>query len=60
MLPEWKEDGILILRQIAGTTEPMDIKQSLYLYKDGSFKDLEGYPYNVFPLGAYSCSWIER
>jgi len=60
MLPEWKEGGILILRQIAGSTEPIDIVQSLYLYKDGEFTALEGYPYNVFPLGAYSCSWVER
>lgn len=60
MLPEWKGGGILILRQTAGSTEPTDIKQSLYLYRDGDFIDLEGYPYNVFPLGAYSCSWIGR
>jgi len=60
MIPEWKEGGILILRQTAGTDEPMDLKQSLYLYKDGEFTDLEGYPYNVFPLGAYSDSWIDR
>ena len=60
MLPEWKEGGILILRQISGSAEPMDITQSLYLYKDGEFIELEDYPYNVFPLGAYSCSWIER
>ncbi len=62
MLPEWKEGGIVMLRQI-GTDEdlvdPMELKQSLYLYKDGEFTDLEGYPYNVFPLGAYSASWIE-
>ncbi len=60
MLPEWKEEGILILRQIMETPEPMDIKQSLYLYKDGEFTELEDYPYNVFPLGAYSDSWIDR
>ena len=60
MLPEWKEGGILVLRQIAGSTEPADIIQSLYLYKDGEFTELEDYPYNVFPLGAYSCSWIDR
>ena len=60
MIPEWKEGGILILRQTAGTDEPMDLKQSLYLYKDDEFTDLEGYPYNVFPLGAYSDSWIDR
>jgi len=60
MLPEWKEGGILILRQIADSEEPMDIRQSLYLYKDGKFTELEDYPYNVFPLGGYSCSWIDR
>ena len=54
MIPEWKKGGILILRQTAGTGEPIDFKQSLYLYKDGEFTDLEGYPYNVFPLGADS------
>ncbi len=61
MLPEWKEGGILFLRQIGeDQTDAMNIRQSLYLYKDGKFTDLEGYPYNVFPLGAYSCSWIDR
>ncbi len=60
MIPEWKEGGILFLRQIMETPEPMDIKQSLYLYKDGEFVELEDYPYNVFPLGAYSDSWIDR
>ena len=60
MIPEWKEGGILMLRQIAGTDEPSDFKQGLYLYNEGEFTDLEGYPYNVFPLGAYSCSWIDR
>lgn len=60
MLPEWKEGGILILRQTAGTDEPTDIKQSLYLYNDREFTELEDYPYNVFPLGGYSCSWINR
>jgi hypothetical protein len=37
----------------------MDIKQSLYLYKDGEFAELEKYPYSVFPVGAYGGSWIE-
>jgi hypothetical protein len=37
----------------------MEIKQSLYRYKDGQFTELEEYPYNVFPIGAYGGSWIE-
>ncbi len=61
MVPEWKEGGILFLRQIGtNTSNAMDIRQSVYLYKDGKFEDLESYPYNVFPLGAYSASWVER
>lgn len=61
MLPEWKEGGIVFLRQTgAPITDPMSIHQGLYLYKDGRFEELEGYPYNVFPLGAYSASWIDR
>ncbi|NYZ77285.1 hypothetical protein H0O02_03140 [Candidatus Micrarchaeota archaeon] len=60
MVPEWKEGGILFIRQTGGSTEAVDVKQSLYLYKNGAFEDLEGYPYNVFPLGAHSASWIER
>ncbi len=60
MVPEWKSRGILLLRQIGEDfSSPTDVKQALYLYKDGTFEDLEGYPYNVFPLGAYSGSWIE-
>jgi Tol biopolymer transport system component len=58
MVPEWKSEGILFLRQI-GSSKPMEVKQSLYLYKDGKFEELEKYPYNVFPIGAYGGSWIE-
>jgi hypothetical protein len=36
----------------------MGIKQSLYLYKDGVFTELEEYPYNIFPMGAYGGYWI--
>jgi len=58
MIPEWKSDGILFIRQI-GATKPLDVKQSIYLYKDGKFKELEKFPYNVFPIGAFGGSWIE-
>ena len=40
-------------------SRPMDIKQSLYTYENGQFTELEEYPYNVFPIGAYGGSWIE-
>jgi Tol biopolymer transport system component len=63
MIPQWKSGGILINRQI-GAADPADInamslKQSLYLYKDGVFTELEEYPFNVFPLGAFGGYWID-
>ena len=62
MVPEWKSGGILFMRQQSTPdyiSRPMDVKQSLYLYKDGKFTELEEYPYNVFPIGAFGGSWIE-
>jgi Tol biopolymer transport system component len=63
MIPQWKTGGILINRQVgvanAGEIRAMDLKQSLYIYKDGKFEELEDYPFNVFPLGAYGGYWIE-
>jgi Tol biopolymer transport system component len=62
MIPEWKPGGILFVRQQSVTdylSRPMDIKQSLHKYKDGQFTELEQYPYNVFPIGAFGGSWIE-
>ncbi len=62
MIPEWKSGGILFIRQQSVEdyiSHPMNIKQSLYRYKDGQFTELEPYPYNVFPIGAYGGSWIE-
>ncbi len=66
MLPEWKSRGILCVRQVGSDTatdkgqlDPMSIKQSLYIYKDGIFTELEHYPYNVFPIGAFGASWTE-
>jgi len=64
MVPQWKSGGILINRQVgvanSSRMKAMDMKQSLYIYRDGSFKELEGYPFNIFPLGAYGGYWIER
>jgi hypothetical protein len=63
MIPQWKSGGILLNRQVgeanAGEMKAMNIKQSLYLYNDGNFIELETYPYNVFPIGAYGGYWIE-
>jgi len=62
MVPEWKSEGILYIKQQAVEnyiSHPMDIKQSLYEYKDGQFTEMENYPYNVFPIGAWGGSWIE-
>ena len=63
MVPQWKSGGILINRQIGGASaselNPMELKQSLYLYRNGHFDELETYPYNFFPLGAYGGYWIE-
>jgi hypothetical protein len=59
MIPEWKLEGILFIRQIVGNTNnAMDITQSLYIYSGGVFKELETFPYNVFPVGAYGAHWI--
>lgn len=58
MVPEWKSGGILFLRQV-GSADVMERKQSLYLYRDGEFTELETYPYNVFPIGAYGGHWID-
>ena len=62
MIPQWKSGGILINRQVgaanAGEVKAMSIKQSLYLYRDGNFEELEEYPFNVFPMGAYGGYWI--
>ncbi len=59
MVPEWKEEGILFIRQKAASA-PMEIKQSLYYFDPGSvkFTEMESYPYSVFPVGAASASWI--
>ena len=61
MVQEWKEDGILIIRQVS-SSNPMEIRQSLYHVDPDTarFTELEEYPYNVFPIGANSVSWIDN
>jgi dipeptidyl aminopeptidase/acylaminoacyl peptidase len=63
MIPQWKSGGILINRQLGGpdtnSINPMELRQGLFRYKDGQFVELERYPYNVFPLGAYGGYWID-
>jgi Tol biopolymer transport system component len=58
MVPEWKSGGIVFTRQIGGN-EPMQIKQGLYLFQEGTFTALESFPYDVFPLGAFGGNWID-
>jgi len=59
MIPEWKAQGIVFIRQIGSTTSAMDRKQSMYIYRDNEFRDLEQHPFNVFPIGSNGASWIE-
>ena len=63
MMPQWKSRGILVIRQVgaanADEINAMNIKQSLSVYRDGHFEELEDYPCNVFPLGAFGGYWIE-
>jgi Tol biopolymer transport system component len=58
MIPVWSENGILVVRQIYDSEDPASSTQGVVLYKDGEFTELEEYPYNVFPIGAQSVSWI--
>jgi hypothetical protein len=59
MIPEWKSGGILFIRQkVDNMNDAMDITQGLYIYSGGVFKELEKFPYNVFPVGAYGAHWI--
>lgn len=58
MIPEWKEDGILFIRQVGSKTDVMDRKQSMYTYRDGVFENLEP-EHDVFPIGTNGASWLE-
>ncbi|MCP3682392.1 MAG: hypothetical protein GY861_06840 [bacterium] len=58
MIPEWKEQGIIFIRQSGSMSSVMERKEGMYVYKDGVFKNLE--PENdVFPIGTNGASWIE-
>ncbi len=59
MIPEWKAQGIVFIRQIGSSTSAMDRRQSMYIYIDDEFRDLEQYPFNVFPISSNGASWIE-
>ncbi len=57
MIPEWKDKGILFIRQI-GSSSMMERKQGMYFYKDDRFENLEP-EYDVFPIGANGASWVD-
>jgi len=59
MLPQWKSKGILFIRQMATGRKIMDRKQFLCIYRDGEFKKLEEFPFEVYPMGGFGQSWIE-
>lgn len=57
LLPDWGAEGILLVRQSAGA-DAKSVSQALQLYRNGVFIPLESFPYDVYPLGAFSGSWI--
>jgi len=59
MIPEWKSQGIVFIRQIGSSASVMDRKQSMYIYKDGGFMGLEPEPYDIFPIGSNGASWMD-
>ena len=59
MIPEWKAQGIVFIRQMGSSTSVMNRKQGMYIYKDGVFTSLEPEPYNVFPIGSNGASWMD-
>jgi len=58
MVPEWKEGGILFIKQWTVGDQVMDRRQSMHLYKDGEFINLEP-DHSIFPIGSNGASWIE-
>jgi hypothetical protein len=59
MIPEWKRQGIVFIRQKVAGNRVTDRKQSITVYVDGEFRNLEPDPYDVFPIGSNGASWIE-
>jgi Tol biopolymer transport system component len=58
MIPEWKSQGIVFIRQVGSSSSVMERKQSIYIYTD-EFVELELDPFNIFPIGSNGASWIE-
>lgn len=58
MIPEWKEEGIVFIRQIGSIRSEMDRKKSIYLYQDGRFRNLES-DYAIFPIGSDGAIWLK-
>ncbi len=58
MVPEWKKGGILFIRQIGSNQNLMERKQSITLYTEGRFENLEP-GFDVFPIGSNGASWVE-
>jgi len=58
MIPEWKDQGIVFIRQIGSLRSVMDRKQSIYLYQDDMIRNLEP-DYDIFPIGSNGASWVE-
>lgn len=59
MVPEWKSQGIVFVRQKKIGDRAVDLKQSIHVYIDSELRDLEPYPFNVFPIGSNGASWVE-
>jgi len=59
MIPEWKHQGIVFIRQVGSSGGAMELKQSAYIYRDDEFRNLEPEPYDVFPIGSNGASWTE-
>ena len=59
MIPEWKHQGIVFIRLVGSSTSAMDRRQSMYVYRDYEFRDLEPHPFNVFPIGSNGASCID-
>jgi Tol biopolymer transport system component len=59
MIPEWKPQGIVFIRQVGSPGGAMELKQSAYIYRDDEFTNLEPEPYDIFPIGSNGASWID-
>lgn len=40
MIPEWKHQGIVFIRQVGSLDGVMELKQSMYIYRDNEFTNL--------------------